>query len=182
MQTNSGHFTRAKMFIAGGVNSPARSFKAVGGIPKFIARAQGPYLWDEEGVQYIDYVGSWGPMILGHGPQPVVDAITAQASEGISYGAPCVLETQLAEILRQRFPVMERLRFVNSGTEACMSAVRVARGFTKRDKIIKFEGCYHGHADFFLSKAGSGMRDARRAVVRGCSARSGGYDVERAVQ
>lgn len=157
MTTNADHFTRAKQFIVGGVNSPARSFKAVGGTPKFIARAQGPFLWDEEGRQYIDYVGSWGPMILGHGPQVVKDAITAQVAKGISFGAPCVLETRLAEIIQRNFPTMERLRFVNSGTEACMSAVRVARAFTKRDKVIKFEGCYHGHADFFLSKAGSGL-------------------------
>lgn len=140
----------------GGVNSPVRAFRRVGGTPPFIARAQGAYLWDADGKRYIDYVCSWGPAILGHAHPQVVAAVQDAATRGLSFGAPCELETQLAEKVRTLMPSLERVRFTSSGTEATMGAIRAARGFTKRDDIIKFDGCYHGHADFLLVKAGSG--------------------------
>jgi glutamate-1-semialdehyde 2,1-aminomutase len=150
-------FDRAKAVLPGGVNSPVRAFRAVGGIPFFVARAQGARLTDVDGRTYLDYVGSWGPLILGHTHPAVLDAIRAAAERGWSYGAPCEAEVDLAELVRQRMPSVEMVRFVNSGTEATMAAVRLARAATKRDIILKFEGCYHGHGDAFLVKAGSGV-------------------------
>jgi glutamate-1-semialdehyde 2,1-aminomutase len=149
-------FQRAQLSIPGGVNSPVRAFRAVGGTPRFIERAEGAWLHDADGKAYVDYVGSWGPMILGHQHPAVVDAIRRQATIGISYGAPTALEIELAELLCRRMPTLQQVRLCNSGTEATMSALRLARGFTGRDRIIKFEGCYHGHADGLLVKAGSG--------------------------
>ncbi len=149
-------FKRASGLIPGGVNSPVRAFKAVGGTPLFIERAKGSKIYDADGNSYIDYVLSWGPLILGHAHPRVVKALCAQAARGTSYGAPTALETKLAGLLLGAYPSMRKVRLVNSGTEATMSAIRVARGFTGRDKVIKFEGCYHGHADGLLVKAGSG--------------------------
>jgi glutamate-1-semialdehyde 2,1-aminomutase len=150
-------FERAQRVTPGGVNSPVRAFRAVGGDPFFVDRAAGCRIWDVDGREYLDYVLSWGPMILGHAHPAVVAAVTAAASRGTSYGAPTPSEVELAELVREFFPSMELLRFVSSGTEATMSAVRVARGFTGRELILKFEGCYHGHGDSFLVKAGSGV-------------------------
>jgi len=149
-------FEKAKALIPGGVNSPVRAFKAVGGNPIFISRAKGSKLYDVDGNSYIDYVLSWGPLILGHAHPKVVGALKKAAEKGTSYGAPTPLEIELANLVLKAYPSMDKVRMVNSGTEATMSAIRVARGFTKRDKIIKFEGCYHGHADGLLVKAGSG--------------------------
>ncbi len=149
-------FQRAKQSIPGGVNSPARAFRSVGGNPVFIARAKGSKIWDIDGNEYIDYVSSWGPMIVGHAHEQVVKAITDAAQRGTSYGAPTVGETVMAEQIKKMKPSMDIVRMVNSGTEATMSALRLARGYTGRNKFIKFEGCYHGHADSFLIKAGSG--------------------------
>ena len=157
MASNRQLFERAQLVIPGGVNSPVRAFRAVGGTPRFIARAQGPYLWDAEGRRYIDYIGSWGPMILGHGHPAVLAAVHAAVDEGLSFGAPTERETELAEAIIALVPSVEQLRFVSSGTEAGMSAIRLARGATGRSKLIKFEGCYHGHADALLVKAGSGL-------------------------
>lgn len=156
MSNNSEHFKRAKKVIPGGVNSPVRAFKAVGGEPLFIDRAKGPYLYDTEDKQYIDYVLSWGPMILGHANASVIKAVKTKIDKGLSFGAPTEIETELAEKLTSIIPSIEKVRFVSSGTEATMSAIRLARGFTGRDKIVKFEGCYHGHSDSLLIKAGSG--------------------------
>lgn len=156
MTSNAALFDQAKQHIAGGVNSPVRAFKSVGGDPIFVKRAQAAYIYDESDKQYIDYVGSWGPMILGHNDQDVLNAVAGAAQRGLSFGAPTVLETQMAELICARLPWVEKVRMVNSGTEATMSAIRLARGATGRDKIIKFEGCYHGHADSLLVKAGSG--------------------------
>ncbi len=150
------HFTDAKQVIAGGVNSPVRAFAGVGGEPVFMKRANGAWLETEDGRQLIDYVGSWGPMILGHSHPAVLDAVIRTAADGMSFGAPSLIETRLAEKVRDLMPSIERVRMVSSGTEATMSAIRLARGFTSRDKIIKFEGCYHGHSDSLLIKAGSG--------------------------
>jgi len=147
---------RAVKSIAGGVNSPARAFKAVGGDPLFIEKAEGAWIWDVDGNRYIDYIGSWGPMILGHAHPEVIGAVTKAASKGISYGASTEIEILLAEKIREMIPSMELIRMVNSGTEATMSALRLARGYTGRSKVIKFSGCYHGHGDSFLIKAGSG--------------------------
>lgn len=154
---NSALFERAKKLIPGGVNSPVRAFKAVGGTPRFVQRAQGAYFWDADGKRYIDYIGSWGPMILGHGHPAVVEAVQKAVLEGFSYGAPTEREVELAEEIVKLVPSIEMLRLVSSGTEAGMSAIRLARGATGRSKIIKFEGCYHGHADALLVKAGSGL-------------------------
>jgi glutamate-1-semialdehyde 2,1-aminomutase len=155
--TNSiNQFNRARKSLPGGVNSPARAFKSVGGNPVFIARAKGAKMWDIDGNEYIDYVSSWGPMIVGHADERVIKAITEAAQRGTSYGAPTVGETDMAEQIKKMKPSMDIVRMVNSGTEACMSALRLARGYTGRNKFIKFEGCYHGHADSFLIKAGSG--------------------------
>jgi glutamate-1-semialdehyde 2,1-aminomutase len=150
------YFSDARDVIAGGVNSPVRAFAGVGGEPIFFKSASGAWLESEDGDRYIDYVGSWGPMILGHGHPTVLEAVIKTAKNGLSFGAPCVLETRIAEKIRDMVPSMERLRMVSSGTEATMSAIRLARGHTGRDKIIKFEGCYHGHSDSLLIKAGSG--------------------------
>lgn len=149
-------FQQANQVIPGGVNSPVRAFRSVGGDPVFIRRAEGSKVYGENGREYIDYVGSWGPMILGHAHPDVVAAVKDKASDGLSFGAPTVIETEMAELVCQRLPWIEKVRMVNSGTEATMSAIRLARGFTGRDKIVKFEGCYHGHADSLLVKAGSG--------------------------
>jgi glutamate-1-semialdehyde 2,1-aminomutase len=154
---NQALFTRAQSVIPGGVNSPVRAFKAVGGTPRFVQRAQGAYFWDANGKKYIDYIGSWGPMILGHGHPVVVEAVQKAVLEGFSYGAPTEREVELAEELVKLVPSMEMVRLVSSGTEAGMSAIRLARGATGRKKIIKFEGCYHGHSDALLVKAGSGL-------------------------
>ena len=149
-------FENAKEYIPGGVNSPVRAFKAVGGEPVFIERAKGAWLFDVNGKKYIDYVLSWGPMILGHAEESVLDAIQLKMKDGLSFGAPTIIETELAKALCENFPSIDKIRFVSSGTEATMSAIRLARGYTGRDKIIKFEGCYHGHSDSLLIKAGSG--------------------------
>ena len=149
-------FDNAKEYIPGGVNSPVRAFKAVSGTPLFINRASGPYLYDSENKKYIDYVGSWGPMILGHSHPKVIEAIGSSIKNGLSFGAPTEIETQMAKKICELMPSIEKIRMVNSGTEAAMSAIRLARGYTKRNTIIKFEGCYHGHADSLLVKAGSG--------------------------
>jgi glutamate-1-semialdehyde 2,1-aminomutase len=150
-------FARAQRVIPGGVNSPVRAFRAVGGTPRFIARAEGAYLWDADGRRYIDYIGSWGPMILGHGHPAVLEAVTQAARQGLSFGAPTEREVELAEEILKLVPGLEQVRLVSSGTEAAMSAIRLARGATGRSKFIKFEGCYHGHADALLVKAGSGL-------------------------
>ena len=149
-------FAEAEKVIPGGVNSPVRAFKAVGGTPIFVKSAKGAYLYDEDGNKLIDYINSWGPMVLGHAFQPVVDAVIEKAKLGTSFGMPTELETEIAALAVSMVPNIDKIRFVNSGTEACMSAIRLARGFTKRDKIIKFAGCYHGHSDSFLIQAGSG--------------------------
>ena len=150
-------FNEAQLHIPGGVNSPVRAFKQVGGTPVFIKRAMGAYIFDEDDNQYIDCINSWGPMILGHNHPKVVDAVQQQVKTGFSYGAPTALEVEIAKLIKSMVPNIELLRMVNSGTEACMSAVRLARGFTGKSKILKFEGHYHGHADMFLKKAGSGV-------------------------
>jgi glutamate-1-semialdehyde 2,1-aminomutase len=154
---NQQLFDRAKQLIPGGVNSPVRAFKAVGGTPRFVQRAQGAYFWDANGKRHIDYIGSWGPMILGHGHPAVVEAVQQAVLEGFSYGAPTEREVELAEAIVGLVPSMDMVRLVSSGTEAAMSAIRLARGATGRSKLIKFEGCYHGHADALLVKAGSGL-------------------------
>jgi len=155
--SNDDHlFENACAVIPGGVNSPVRAFKSVGGTPVFIDHAKGPFLFGANGQRYIDYVGSWGPMILGHADPDVVEAVQSAAAEGLSYGAPTELETELAHLVCQAVPSMDQVRMVNSGTEATMSAIRLARGYTGRDTLVKFEGCYHGHADSLLVKAGSG--------------------------
>ena len=157
MTNSTALFSRAQQVIPGGVNSPVRAFNGVGGTPVFIEKAQGAYIFDTEGKQYIDYVGSWGPMILGHNHPAILKAVLKTAENGLSFGAPTSLEIDLAELVCQLIPSIEMVRMVSSGTEATMSAIRLARGYTKRDKIIKFEGCYHGHSDSLLVKAGSGL-------------------------
>lgn len=155
-QRSSALFVEAQKVIPGGVNSPVRAFKAVGGDPIFVEKAQGAYLFDADGNQLIDYINSWGPMILGHAFEPVVNAVIEKAKKGTSFGMPTEIETEIAALAVSMVPNIDKIRFVNSGTEACMSAVRLARGFTGKDKIIKFAGCYHGHSDSFLIAAGSG--------------------------
>lgn len=155
-QRSSQLFAEAQQYIPGGVNSPVRAFKGVGGTPVFIQKAFGAYLFDEDNNRYIDYINSWGPMILGHTYQPVVNAVIEKAKLGTSFGAPTEIETEIAKLAVEMVPNIDKIRFVNSGTEACMSAIRLARGYTKREKIIKFSGCYHGHSDAFLIAAGSG--------------------------
>jgi glutamate-1-semialdehyde 2,1-aminomutase len=154
---NDSLFERARLVIPGGVNSPVRAFRAVGGTPRFVQRAQGAYFWDANGQKYIDYIGSWGPMILGHGHPAVLEAVQKAALDGFSFGAPTEREIDLVEAILKLVPSMDMVRLVSSGTEAGMSALRLARGATGRSKIIKFEGCYHGHADALLVKAGSGL-------------------------
>ncbi|HYF58231.1 MAG TPA: glutamate-1-semialdehyde 2,1-aminomutase [Burkholderiaceae bacterium] len=156
MSTNQQEFDRARRVLVGGVNSAVRAFRAVGGTPRFIARAEGAYMWDVEGRRYVDYLGSWGPMVVGHSHPLVLERVREAAARGLSYGAPNVMETELAERICALFPHVERVRFTSSGTEAAMSALRLARGHTGRTKILKFEGCYHGTADSLLVKAGSG--------------------------
>lgn len=155
-QRSSALFAEARKYIPGGVNSPVRAFKAVGGDPIFVKSAKGAYLYDEDGNRLIDYIASWGPLILGHAYGPVIDAVIEKAKKGTSFGMPTEVETALAKLAVNMVPNIDKIRFVNSGTEACMSAVRLARGYTGKDKIIKFAGCYHGHSDSFLIQAGSG--------------------------
>lgn len=155
-QRSSQLFSESNQVIPGGVNSPVRAFKSVGGTPIFIQKAKGAYLEDVDGNTYIDFIASWGPLILGHAFEPVIDAVVQKAQLGTSFGTPTEIETKLASLAVEMVPHIEKIRFVNSGTEACMSAVRLARGYTHKDKIIKFEGCYHGHSDSFLIQAGSG--------------------------
>ena len=155
-QRSSSLFKEAEKVIPGGVNSPVRAFGAVGGTPIFAKSAKGAYVHDEDGNKYIDYINSWGPMILGHAFEPVVNALIEKAKQGTSFGMPTAIETEIAQLATSMVPNIDKIRFVNSGTEACMSAVRLARGYTKKDKIIKFAGCYHGHSDSFLIAAGSG--------------------------
>ncbi|MDR5756411.1 glutamate-1-semialdehyde 2,1-aminomutase [Caballeronia sp. LZ035] len=157
MSKNQALFERAQRTIPGGVNSPVRAFRSVGGTPRFIERAQGPYFWDADGKRYIDYIGSWGPMILGHVHPDVLEAVQRVLAQGFSFGAPTEAEIEIAEEICKLVPSIEQVRMVSSGTEATMSALRLARGFTGRSRIIKFEGCYHGHADSLLVKAGSGL-------------------------
>jgi len=163
-------FERAQQSIPGGVNSPVRAFKSVGGTPIFMKNAKGAYLYDADGNKYIDYINSWGPMILGHAFGPVVEAIQQKAADSTSFGAPTELEIEMAELVKSMVPNVDLIRMVSSGTEACMSAIRLARGYTGRNKIIKFEGCYHGHADSFLVKAGSGVATFNIQTVPGVTA------------
>lgn len=167
IQKSKDLFEKAQLSIPGGVNSPVRAFKSVGGSPLFIKKAKGAYLYDINNNQYIDFIASWGPMILGHAFRPVVKAIRKQVLNSTSYGAPTKLEVEMAELIISMCPNVDLVRMVNSGTEACMSAIRLARGYTGRNKIIKFEGCYHGHADSFLVKAGSGMASLNIQTVPG---------------
>ncbi len=163
-------FQRAQQSIPGGVNSPVRAFRSVGGTPLFIRKAKGSYLYDADGNKYIDYIASWGPMILGHAHEQVVKAIQERAAYSTSFGAPTELEIEMAELIIEMVPNVDLIRMVNSGTEACMSAVRLARGFTGKNKILKFEGHYHGHADAFLVKAGSGLATFQIQTVPGVTA------------
>jgi len=163
-------FSRAQQSIPGGVNSPVRAFKNVGGTPIFIKSAKGAYLFDEDGNQFIDYINSWGPMILGHAYEPVVKAIREKAEDSTSFGAPTQLEIEMAELIKSMCPNVDLIRMVSSGTEACMSSIRLARGYTGKNKFIKFEGCYHGHADCFLVKAGSGVATLNIQTVPGVTA------------
>ena len=156
MTRNEELFARAQRTIPAGVNSPVRAFRSVGGTPRFLVRGEGPYVWDADGRRYIDYVGSWGPAIVGHAHPAVVRAVQERAVHGLSFGAPTEIEIELAELLVRRLPSLEMVRLVSSGTEATMTALRLARGHTGRGKIVKFEGCYHGHGDSLLVKAGSG--------------------------
>ncbi len=156
MNRNDSLFDRAQRSIPAGVNSPVRAFRSVGGTPRFLARGEGCHVWDADGKRYVDYVGSWGPAIVGHAEPTVVRAVQERAADGLSFGAPTELEVEMAETLIRRLPSLELVRLVSSGTEATMSALRVARGYTGRARIVKFEGCYHGHGDSLLVKAGSG--------------------------
>lgn len=169
-ESSKALFERAQQSIPGGVNSPVRAFKSVGGTPVFIEKAQGAYLYDADGQRFTDYIASWGPMILGHAYEPVVEAIKEQVNKGTSYGAPTELEIKMAELVKSLCPNVDLIRMVSSGTEACMSALRVARGYTGKNKFIKFEGCYHGHADPFLVKAGSGLATFNIQTVPGVTA------------
>lgn len=166
-QSSKSLFERAQLSIPGGVNSPVRAFKSVGGTPLFITHAKGAYLYDADGNEYVDFINSWGPMILGHAYEPVVKAIQDKATQSTSFGAPTELEIEIAELIKTMAPNVDMIRMVNSGTEACMSAIRLARGYTGRNKFIKFEGCYHGHADCFLVKAGSGVATFNIQTVPG---------------
>jgi glutamate-1-semialdehyde 2,1-aminomutase len=175
--TSEAEFERAQQVIPGGVNSPVRAFRAVGGTPRFFERAAGAHLWDVDGRRYIDYVGSWGPMIAGHTHPAVVAAVQAAAARALSFGAPTPEETRLAELLCQLVPSIERVRLVSSGTEATMTAIRLARGFTGRSAIVKFEGCYHGHADALLVKAGSGALTFGHPSSAGVPAETAGHTI-----
>src|SRR6476619_1539874 len=165
-------FERAQQSIPGGVNSPVRAFKSVGGTPIFIEKAKGAHLYDTDGNKYIDYINSWGPMILGHAYEPLVKAIQEKVLDSTSFGAPTELEIEMAELIKSMCPNIDLIRMVSSGTEACMSAIRLARGYTGKNKFIKFEGCYHGHADSFLVKAGSGLATLEIQTVPGVTAGS----------
>lgn len=169
-QSSKNLFERARHSIPGGVNSPVRAFRSVGGTPVFIKNAKGAYLYDVDGNEYIDFINSWGPMILGHAHEPVIKAIQDKATGSTSFGAPTELEIEIAELIKKMAPNVDLIRMVNSGTEACMSAVRLARGYTQKNKFIKFEGCYHGHADCFLVKAGSGVATFNIQKVPGVTA------------
>ena len=169
-QSSKALFERAQHSIPGGVNSPVRAFRSVGGTPVFIEKAKGAYLYDVDGNEYIDFINSWGPMILGHAHEPVIKAIQDKAVASTSFGAPTELEIEIAELIKKMAPNVDLIRMVNSGTEACMSAVRLARGYTQKNKFIKFEGCYHGHADCFLVKAGSGVATFNIQKVPGVTA------------
>ena len=166
MKNSQRLFARSQLVTPGGVNSPVRAFRSVGGTPLFFQRGKGPLVWDADGTSYIDYVGSWGPLILGHAHPEVVEAVARAAGRGLSFGAPTELELEMAELLVKLVPSLEQVRLVSSGTEATMSAIRLARGYTGRAKIIKFEGCYHGHADALLVKAGSGALTLGSAELR----------------
>ena len=166
-------FAEAQEYIPGGVNSPVRSFRAVEGTPRFIARGEGARIWDADGNEFVDYVGSWGPLVLGHAHPAVLEALKKTSENGVSFGAPVEGEVELARIICQALPSVDTVRLVNSGTEACMSAIRLARAFTGRNKIIKFAGCYHGHADGLLVKAGSG------ALTHGIPTSAGGAGILR---
>src|SRR6187551_3076784 len=170
IETSKELFERAQKSIPGGVNSPVRAFKSVGGTPLFIKKAKGAYLYDADGNQYIDFIASWGPMILGHAHESIVKAIKEYAEYSTSYGAPTELEIEMAELIIGMVPNVDMIRMVSSGTEACMSALRLARGYTGRNKFIKFEGHYHGHADSFLVKAGSGVATFNIQTVPGVTA------------
>ena len=170
MSTNQALFEQAQSLIPGGVNSPVRAFRSVGGTPRFITHGQGPYVWDVEDTRYIDYVGSWGAGILGHADPSVFSAVQTAAAKGLSFGMPTAGESELAETIMRILPSIERIRFVSSGTEAAMTAIRLARGMTGRDRIIKFEGCYHGHTDSLLVKAGSGLLTLGQASSQGVPA------------
>lgn len=170
IQTSQLLFSRAQQSIPGGVNSPVRAFKSVGGNPIFIKKGTGAYLYDADGNKYIDYIASWGPLILGHAYPAIIEAIKDQVNSGTSFGAPTELEIEMAELIKSMAPNVDLIRMVSSGTEACMSAIRLARGYTGRNKIIKFEGCYHGHADAFLVKAGSGVATLAIQTVPGVTA------------
>ena len=169
-QTNQLLFKQAKVHIPGGVNSPVRAFAGVGGTPVFISRAKGSKIYDTEDNAYIDYVGSWGPMILGHAHPHIIEAVKKAADDGLSFGAPTPFETTIADKICELIPSVEMIRMTSSGTEATMSAIRLARGYTGRDKIVKFEGCYHGHSDSLLVKAGSGMLDIGEPTSKGVPA------------
>ena len=168
MSQNKTLFERSQKVIPGGVNSPVRAFKSVGGTPIFFKKGLGSKLWDEDGREYIDYINSWGPMILGHAHPEVLKAVQGASFDSLSFGAPTARELEMAELLVKLVPSIEQVRLVSSGTEATMSAIRVARGFTKRDTLVKFEGCYHGHADALLVKAGSGLLTKLCRCSRGC--------------
>lgn len=170
IQKSEALFQRAQQSIPGGVNSPVRAFKSVGGTPLFMQRAKRAYLYDADGNQYIDYIASWGPMIMGHAFEPVIEAVQKKVVDSTSFGAPTELEIEMAELVKSMVPNVDLIRMVSSGTEACMSAIRLARGYTGRNKIIKFEGCYHGHADSFLVKAGSGLATFNIQSVPGVTA------------
>ncbi|ELA07995.1 glutamate-1-semialdehyde aminotransferase [Moraxella macacae 0408225] len=165
--TNQDLFNQAKIHIAGGVNSPVRAFAGVGGVPVFISRAKGSKIYDTNGGEYVDYVGSWGPMILGHSHPHIIEAVKKAADDGLSFGAPTPFETTIADKICELIPSIDMIRMTSSGTEATMSAIRLARGYTGRDKIVKFEGCYHGHSDSLLVKAGSGMLDIGEPTSKG---------------
>ena len=172
MTSSSREFERARQRIPGGVNSPVRAFRAVGGTPVFFERAEGALLFDIDSKRYVDYVGTWGPAVIGHAHPRVVEAVREAALRGLSFGAPTVLETEMAERVCALVPSMDKVRMVSSGTEAALSAIRLARGFTGRDAIVKFEGCYHGHADSLLVKAGSGRAHLRGADLARRSGRA----------
>ena len=177
MRSNQELFEAAQALIPGGVDSPVRAYGSVGGVPSFVERAAGPYVWDAEGRQYVDLVCSWGPMLLGHANAGAVQAVREAAGRGLSFGAPTEAETLLAQEVRARVPLAQKLRFVSTGTEATMTAIRLARGATGRDLIVKFAGCYHGHSDGLLSEAGSGVATGGLPASAGVPARIAGLTV-----